>query len=246
MLYINMKPINHGDLDMSGKKVLVVDDDAKTVELVKLYLNRDGYRVLTAYNGNDALQLARESQPDLIVLDLMLPSISGLDVCRILRKESDVPIIMLTALTTDDDRLTGLDLGADDYVTKPFSPRELAARVRAVLRRLPGERGPEKIEHGALSVNFLKHEAFLEGKPLGLTPVEFKVLGALVKEPGRVFSRAQIIEKALGHDFDGFDRTIDVHILKLRRKLEPDPRHPRFIKTIYGAGYKLLEHDGDA
>jgi two-component system alkaline phosphatase synthesis response regulator PhoP len=246
MLYINMKPINHGDLDMSGKKVLVVDDDAKTVELVKLYLNRDGYRVLTAYNGNDALQMARESQPDLIVLDLMLPGISGLDVCRTLRKESEVPIIMLTALTTDDDRLTGLDLGADDYVTKPFSPRELAARVRAVLRRLPGERGPDKIEHGALSVNFLKHEAFLEGKPLGLTPVEFKVLGALVKEPGRVFSRAQIIEKALGHDFDGFDRTIDVHILKLRRKLEPDPRHPRFIKTIYGAGYKLLEHEGDA
>ncbi len=227
---------------MSGKRVLVVDDDVKTVELVKLYLNRDGYRVLTAYNGNDALQLAREGHPDLIVLDLMLPGMDGLDVCRILRNESDVPIIMLTALTTDDDRLTGLDLGADDYVTKPFSPRELAARVRAVLRRLPGERGPEKIEHGELIVNFLKHEAFLEGRSLNLTPIEFKLLGALVKEPGRVFSRAQIIEQALGHDFDGFDRTIDVHILKLRRKLEPDPRHPRYIKTVYGAGYKLLEH----
>jgi two-component system alkaline phosphatase synthesis response regulator PhoP len=238
--------INHKDARMSGKKVLVVDDDVKTVELVKLYLNRDGYRVLTAYNGNDALQLARESKPDLIVLDLMLPGIDGLGVCRILRKESDVPIIMLTALTTDEDRLTGLDLGADDYVTKPFSPRELAARVRAVLRRLPGERGPDKIDYGPLTVNFLKHEAFLEGKPLGLTPVEFKVLGALVKEPGRVFSRAQIIEKALGHDFDGFDRTIDVHILKLRRKLEKEPHHPRMIKTVYGAGYKLLEHDGNA
>jgi len=225
--------------------VLVVDDDVKTVELVKLYLNRDGYRVITAYNGNDALQMARENHPDLIVLDLMLPGINGLDVCRTLRSESEVPIIMLTALTTDDDRLTGLNLGADDYVTKPFSPRELAARVRAVLRRLPGERGPEKIEHGALMVNFLKHEAFLEGKPLNLTPIEFKVLGALVKEPGRVFSRAQIIEKALGHDFDSFDRTIDVHILKLRRKLEPDPHHPRYIKTIYGAGYKLLENNGD-
>jgi two-component system alkaline phosphatase synthesis response regulator PhoP len=241
-----MKTINNKDSEMSGKKVLVVDDDVKTVELVKLYLNRDGYRVLTAYNGNDALQLARENKPDLIVLDLMLPGISGLDVCRILRKESDVPIIMLTALTTDEDRLTGLDLGADDYVTKPFSPRELAARVRAVLRRLPGERGPDKIEYGPLTVDFLKHEAFLEGKPLGLTPVEFKVLGALVKEPGRVFSRAQIIEKALGHDFDGFDRTIDVHILKLRRKLEKDPRHPGMIKTVYGAGYKLLEQDRDA
>jgi len=230
---------------MAGKKVLVVDDDAKTVDLVKLYLNRDGYRVFTASDGNEALRLARENHPDLIVLDLMLPGISGLEVCRILREKSDVPIIMLTALTTDEDRLKGLDLGADDYVTKPFSPRELAARVRAVLRRLPGERGPEKIEHGALAVDFLKHEAFLDGKPLNLTPIEFKLLGALVKEPGRVFSRAQIIDKALGQDFNGFDRTIDVHILKLRRKLEPDPHHPRYLKTVYGAGYKLLENTGD-
>ncbi|MBN1691950.1 MAG: response regulator transcription factor [Dehalococcoidales bacterium] len=230
---------------MSGKRVLVVDDDVKTVELVKLYLNRDGYRVLTAYDGNDALRIARESRPDLIVLDLMLPGMNGLDVCRTLRQESDVPIIMLTAMTTDDDRLTGLNIGADDYVTKPFSPRELAARVRAVLRRLPGERGPDKIEYGSLSVNFLKHEAYLDDKPLSLTPIEFKILGVLIKEPGRVFSRAQIIDKALGHDFDSFDRTIDVHILKLRRKLEPDPRHPSYIKTVYGAGYKLLENDRD-
>ena len=230
---------------MAGKRVLVVDDDVKTVELVKLYLNRDGYRVLTAYDGIEALHLARESHPDLIVLDLMLPGVDGLEICRILRTESDVPIIMLTAMTTDQDRLTGLDLGADDYVTKPFSPRELAARVRAVLRRLPGERGPEKIEHGELTLNFLKHEAFLAGKPLNLTPVEFKLLGVLVKEPGRVFSRSQIIEKALGYDFDGFVRTIDVHILNLRRKIEPDPRHPRYIKTVYGAGYKLLEVNSD-
>lgn len=230
---------------MSGKRVLVVDDDVKTVELVKLYLNRDGYRVLTAFNGKDALRLARESHPDLIVLDIMLPGMNGLDVCRTLRQESDVPIIMLTALTTDKDRLAGLNLGADDYVSKPFSPRELAARVRAVLRRLPGERGPEKITHGTLTVNFVKHEAYLGNKSLNLTPIEFKVLGALVKEPGRVFSRAQIIETALGNDFDSFDRTIDVHILKLRRKLEPDPHHPKYIKTIYGAGYKLLENDSD-
>ena len=231
---------------MSGKKVLVVDDDVKTVELVKLYLNRDGYRVFTSYDGNEALRIARESHPDIIVLDIMLPGMNGLDVCRNLREESDVPIIMLTALTTDNDKLAGLDLGADDYVTKPFSPRELAARVRAVLRRLPGERGPEKIEHGALLVDFLKYEAFLEGKPLNLTPIEFKILGALIKEPGRVFSRAQIIENALGHDFDSFDRTIDVHILKLRRKLEPNPHQPRYIKTVYGAGYKLLENNSDS
>ena len=226
---------------MAGKRVLVVDDDTKTVELVKLYLNRDGYRVITACEGEEALRLAREAHPDIIVLDLMLPGINGLEICRILRKESDVPIIMLTAMTTDEDKLTGLGVGADDYVTKPFSPRELAARVRAVLRRLPGERGPDMIIHGDLTVDFLKHEAYLNDKPLKLTPIEFKLLGTMVKEPGRVFSRAQIIEKALGYDFDGFDRTIDVHILKLRRKLEPDPRHPQYIKTIYGAGYKLLE-----
>jgi len=225
---------------MPGKRVLVVDDDVKTVELVKLYLNRDGYRVFTAFDGLEALRLARESHPDLIVLDLMLPELDGLEVCRTLRAESDVPIIMLTARTTDQDRLTGLDLGADDYVTKPFSPRELAARVRAVLRRLPGERGPVEIKYDELRVNFLKREASLGGRPLTLTPTEFRLLGVLIREPGRVFNRAQIIEKALGYDFEGFDRTIDVHILNLRRKLERDPKHPRYIETVYGAGYKFL------
>lgn len=226
---------------MAGKRVLVVDDDTKTVELVKLYLLRDGYRVLTAHDGIEAMRLAQEARPDLIVLDLMLPGMDGLEICSNLRKQSDVPIIMLTARTTDDDKLAGLNLGADDYVTKPFSPKELAARVRAILRRLPGERGPEEISHNSLSVNFLKHEAYLDGKPIDLTMVEFKLLGVLVKEPGRVFSRAQLIEKALGYDFEGFDRTIDVHILNLRRKLEPDPKHPKYIKTVYGAGYKLTE-----
>jgi two-component system alkaline phosphatase synthesis response regulator PhoP len=229
---------------MAGKKVLVVDDDVKTVELVRLYLNRDGYQVLTAYDGVEALRLARESCPDLIVLDLMLPDIDGLEVCRTLRHESDVPIIMLTARTTDRDKLTGLDLGADDYVTKPFSPKELAARVRAVLRRLPGERGPEEIKRGELSMDFTKHEAFFAGRPLNLTSVEFRLLGILAKEPGRVFTRASLIEEALGYDFEGFDRTIDVHIVNLRRKLEPDPSHPRYIKTVYGAGYKFVGGEG--
>jgi DNA-binding response OmpR family regulator len=147
---------------------------------------------------------------------------------------------MLTARTTDQDKLTGLDLGADDYVTKPFSPKELAARVRAVLRRLPGEHGPEEITHGELSMDFTKHEAFFAGRPLDLTSVEFRLLGVLAKEPDRVFTRATLIEEALGYDFEGFDRTIDVHILNLRRKLEPDPSHPRYIKTVYGIGYKFV------
>ena len=226
---------------MSGKRVLVVDDDAKTVELVKLYLNRDGYRVFTAYDGVEALRLARESHPDLIVLDLMLPGIDGLQICRTLRSESDVPIIMLTAKTTEQDKLIGLDLGADDYVTKPFSPRELAARVRTVLRRLPGERGPVEIKQGKLTLNFGKHEAFIAGMSLNLTPAEFKLLGVFVKEPGRVFSRGELIEKALGYDFEGFDRTIDVHILNLRRKLKKaDTNRSITIETVYGAGYKLV------
>lgn len=227
---------------MPNKTVLLVDDDAKIVELVSLYLKRDGYRVLTACDGTTALKLAREAHPDLIVLDLMLPGITGLDVCRTLREESKVPIIMLTARTTEQDRLIGLDSGADDYVTKPFSPRELAARVRAVLRRTTDEReqGPVEIRQGDLVMNLLTREVSVGGRPVRLTPIEFELLAVLAREPNRVFSRAQLIEKAIGYDFEGFDRTIDVHILNLRRKIEPDPRHSRYIKTVYGAGYRFV------
>jgi two-component system, OmpR family, alkaline phosphatase synthesis response regulator PhoP len=227
---------------MPGKKILVVDDDAKIVELVKLYLLREGYSVLTANDGHEALKIARASRPDLIVLDLMLPGMDGLEVCRTLRTESRVPIIMLTARTTEQDRIGGLDLGADDYVSKPFSPKELVARIRAVFRRTPDEvlqLGPAEVKYGDLTVNFPRHEAFLAEKVLNLTPVEFKLLGVLVREPNFVFSRTQLIEKVLGYDFEGFDRTIDVHILNLRRKLEQDAAHPRYIKTVYGAGYKF-------
>ena len=230
---------------MAGKRVLVVDDDEKTVELVKLYLNRDGYKVDTAHNGLDALELARKNHPDLIVLDLMLPGMDGLEVCRTIRQESDVPIIMLTARSTDQDKLTGLEVGADDYVTKPFSPRELAARVRVVLRRMPGERGPDMITHGTLTVDFLKHEVSNDSRIIPLTEIEFKLLGTMIREPGRVFSRAEIIDKALGYGFEGFDRTIDVHILNIRRKMEDDPSRPKYIKTVYGAGYKLSEVTDD-
>ena len=227
---------------MNNKRVLIVDDDVKIVELVRLYLARDGYHVITAYNGTDALKLARESHPDLLVLDIMLPGVNGLEICRILRAESPVPIILLTAKTTEQDRIVGLDLGADDYVTKPFSPRELAARVRAVFRRTSDnaeDTGPQELKFANLTVNFTRHEAYINQKPLKLTPVEFKLLGVFVREPNRVFSRTQLVEKVLGYDFDGFDRTIDVHILNLRRKLEQTPDQPQYIKTVYGSGYKF-------
>ena len=226
-------------------RILVVDDDANTSRLVKLYLQKDGYTVMVASDGREALEVARDKRPDLIVLDLMLPHVDGLEVCRRLRQESDVPIIMLTARTTDADKLTGLDIGADDYVTKPFSPGELAARVRAVLRRLPGERGPDELRRGDLLLDFRKREAFRHEQPLELTRAEFRLLGVLATQPGRVFSRDQLIEKALGEDFDGYERTIDAHIRNLRRKLEPDPAHPRYVKTVYGAGYAFAEVTGE-
>jgi DNA-binding response OmpR family regulator len=226
----------------SARKILVVDDDPKTVSLVKLYLESDGHKVLCAYDGVEALRLAREERPNLIVLDLMLPGLDGLQVCRTLRAESDVPVIMLTAKTTEGDKLTGLDLGADDYVTKPFSPRELAARIKVVLRRTVSEsleRGPVQAAYGDLKMDFRQHTVSIAGRPVALTPTEFRLLGTLVREAGQVLSREQLIQKVLGLDFDGFDRTIDVHILNLRRKLGDDPAHPRYIKTVYGAGYKF-------
>ena len=222
--------------------ILVVDDDAKTVSLLKLYLENDGHRVLCAYDGVQALRLAREERPHLVVLDLMLPGLDGLQVCRTLRSESDVPVIMLTAKTTEDDRLLGLEVGADDYVTKPFSPRELAARAKAVLRRTPSEsleRGPACATHGDLKVDFRKRAVTVAGRLVDLTPTEFRLLGALVRAAGQVLSREQLIERALGPDFEGLDRNIDVHILNLRRKLGDDPSHPRYIKTVYGTGYRF-------
>ncbi len=222
-------------------RILVVDDDPNTTRLVKLYLQRDGHTVTTAADGVEALNAAREKHPDLILLDIMMPKMDGIEVCRVLRQESDIPIIMLTARTTDEDKLKGLDTGADDYVTKPFSPGELAARVRAVLRRLPGERGPNELRRGDLVIDFRRHDAYRDGTALGLTTAEFKLLGVLALQPGRVFSREQLIEKALGHDFEGYERTVDAHVRNLRRKLELDPTHPAYVKTVYGAGYTFAE-----
>ena len=226
----------------SRRSILLIEDDRKTADIVRLYLEKDGHQVLNAYDGNHGLDMARENKPDLIVLDLLLPGMSGLDVCRALRGESDVPIIMLTALVTEPNKLEGLDLGADDYVTKPFSPRELAARVRAVLRRTTEDSlflGPKEVEHGDLKIDFHRHSVQVKGQDVSLTPTEFRILAVLAREPGRVYSRSQLMDRAFGYDFDGLERTVDVHILNVRRKIETDPNQPRYIKTVYGMGYKF-------
>jgi DNA-binding response OmpR family regulator len=229
-----------------NRKVLVVDDDKKTVDLVRLYLEKDGYQVLLAYDGQQALELARHRQPDLLVLDLMLPKIDGLDLCRILRAETKVPIILLTARTTEDDKLLGLDLGADDYVTKPFSPRELLARVRAVLRRAaPDDAAPEpnELSFGELTMNFPAREVRLRGQVVRLTPKEYRLLEIMAREPNRAFTRLELLERAFGFDYEGLERTVDVHLMNLRRKIETDPARPVYVRTVYGTGYKFGEDD---
>ena len=226
--------------------VLIVEDDPTTTDFVSLYLRRDGHKVLTAGDGEEGLRLARERKPDLVVLDLMLPKLDGVEVCRTLRSESDdVAIVMLTARVDEQDRLIGLNVGADDYVTKPFSPRELAARVRAVLRRTAYARqdaGPQELTAGGLTVDVSRHVATVDDKQIRLTPKELRLLRTLMQEPGRIFSREQLISRVFGDDFEGFDRTVDTHISNLRRKLEGRTDQPRFIQTVYGAGYRF----GDA
>lgn len=225
-----------------SKKILVADDDGKVVDVMKLYLERDGYQVLTAGDGRSTLLTVREKHPDLVLLDLMMPELDGLDVCRLLRTESTVPIIMLTARTTENDRVLGFDLGADDYVTKPASPREVVARVRAVLRRVAekeAERGPRQLCLGSLLVDFRRHEAKIAEERVPLTPTEFKLLKVLATEPGRAFSRTELVDQVLGAGYEGFERTIDAHVKNLRRKIEPDPSHPQFLLAVFGVGYRL-------
>ena len=234
-----MKVSNPGN----SRSVLVVDDDPNVVALARLYLERDGYRVLTAHDGADGLASAREDMPDIVVLDVMLPRLSGLDVCRALRQESQVPIIMLTARVEEEDRLAGLELGADDYVTKPFSPRELAARVRAVLRRSgSGDTtpGPTTLKAGPVEIDRRYRRVMVNGAEVRLTPTEFRLLDQLMRQPGRTFTRDEIIDRVLDDDFDGFDRTVDAHVSSLRRKLgSADAAAARLIQTVYGSGYRL-------
>jgi DNA-binding response OmpR family regulator len=221
--------------------ILVVDDDRKTVDLVRLYLERAGYRVRVGYDGRQALELAREQRPDLVVLDLMLPHVDGLDVCHALRQESgQVPIIMLSARSTEADKLGGLETGADDYMTKPFSPAELVARVKAVLRRADAGVGePAQAVFGALVIDNVRHEARLAGTNVRLTPREFRLLQAMARAPDRALSREDLVERAFGFDYDGLERTVDVHVANLRKKIEPNPTRPIYVLTVPGVGYKL-------
>ncbi len=223
-------------------RVLIVDDDPGIVKVVRAYLEQAGFDVSVAYDGKKAMQIARNDKPDLVVLDLMLPEMDGWDVCRALRKESDVPIIMLTARVEESDKLIGLELGADDYVTKPFSPRELVARVRSVLRRVSGTPSkPKRLSHGEITIDLSRHSVEVRGEAIDLTPTEFDLLATLMEDPGRAFNRSQLLESVQGYAYEGYERTIDVHIKNLRQKVEADSRSPQHIKTVYGIGYKFEE-----
>ncbi len=227
------------------ESVLIVEDDRAVAQLIRLYLVQAGYEVFTAWDGAEGLRLALEHQPSLVVLDLNLPEMDGVEVCRRLRAESNIPVIMVTARIEESDRLAGLDMGADDYVVKPFSPRELTARVKAVLRRTvlsaqqDGDGDVGRLEAGAIVMSLDERTVTIEGRPLTLTPTEFRLLEYFMRSEGRTFSREQLINGSLGYDFDGFDRTVDTHVSNLRRKLKSSGGYDRYVKTVYGFGYKF-------
>lgn len=231
---------------MAQYSVLLVDDDVKLVQLLQTYFNKEGFITYTAGNGLDALKVVRERKPDIIVLDLMLPGLDGWEVCRKIRRDSDIPIIMLTARDEESDRLVGLEIGADDYVTKPFSPKEVVARVKAILRRTNKDvLRNEPIKAGGLTIDLERHQV-MNGKLLvELTPTEFKLLEVLATNAGKVLSRLQIVEQTQGYTFDGYERTIDAHIKNLRRKIESNPKEPYYIQTVYGIGYKFAGDTND-
>lgn len=221
-------------------RILVADDDAKHAQLIRLYLEREGHQVITVGDGRAALDVARARRPDLVVLDVMMPLVDGLDVCRILRAESDVAILMVTARSSENDMLLGLDLGADDYMAKPVSPRELTARIRALLRRAGAVGETDSLVRvGDLEVDPDRFEVRVRGVPVMLTAKEFAILELLAREPGRVFTRTQIIDKAFGFEQDISERTVDAHVVNLRRKIEEDPAEPRYVQTVYGRGYRM-------
>ena len=224
------------------KTILVVDDEPSIAQIAGDYLRHGGFGVITASNGFDALTLTRAQRPDLIVLDLGLPRMDGIEVAKTLRREGNIPIIMLTARIEESDRLAGLELGADDYMTKPFSPRELVARVRSVLRRVDASGdGGDVLRRGDLVIDNARMQVSRDGKSIDLTPTEFQLVAALARKPGRILTRAQLLDAVRGDDAEAFDRAIDTHIKNIRRKIEPDSRRPRYILTVYGMGYKFAE-----
>ena len=225
---------------MAQYSVLIVDDDVKLVKLLQTYFEKDGYNTYSANDGLDALQMVRECKPDIIVLDLMLPGLDGLNVCRRIRKDNDIPIIMLTARDEESDRLIGLEIGADDYVTKPFSPKEVIARAKAILRRAKKEVvGREPIKVGTLIIDLERHQVTKDGQIVDVTPTEFKIMEILAGNVGKVYSRLQIFEQIQGYSFEGYERTIDAHIKNLRHKIEINSKEPQNIQTVYGIGYKF-------
>jgi DNA-binding response OmpR family regulator len=225
------------------KKVVLIEDEESVQEVVRGYLERDGFVVFVAGTGDEGLALCERIGPTLIVLDLMLPDMPGEEICQEIRSRSDVPILMLTAKSAEDERVEGLAIGADDYLTKPFSPRELVARVHAILRRTGGVETPlvERLsfDGGKLVIDTVQHEILVDGEPVDLTPNEYRLLTTLARYPGRVYSRYELINHVQGYDFEGYERTIDVHVKNLRKKIESDPRSPRYVQTVVGAGYRL-------
>ena len=232
--------------DVETRRILLVEDEEQTRSVVEAYLERDGYWVTAAGDGARALEAFGVHRYDVIVLDLNLPKVSGEEVCRRIRDVSDVPIIMLTAKGSEEERIAGLDLGADDYLVKPFSPRELVARVRALLRRSRAESEPQrsKVAYGPLEIDLAGHKVFVDGEEIELTASEYKLLTTLSRYPGRVYSRMELVSKVLGYDFEGYERAIDSHVKNLRAKLGDDPKEPRFIHTVFGVGYRFESPEG--
>ncbi len=234
--------MSHRPYKNSMKKILIVDDEPKIVQLTRDYLERAGYAILTAGDGKSALAAARSEKPDIIILDLGLPAMDGLDVTRALRKQSSVPIIMLTARNEETDKLVGLELGADDYITKPFSPKEVVARVRTVLRRFEAaSAGAEIIRAADVTLDVPRLRATIAERTVELTATEFQLLATLAREPGRVFTRAQLLDAVRGVAIESYERAIDAHVKNIRHKIEPDPREPRYVLSVYGVGYKFAD-----
>lgn len=221
-------------------QILIIEDEIELVKVLRSYLQQSGFRVIDAQRGDKGLALWEQHKPDLVILDLNLPGMDGLDVARHIRQKSDTPILMLTARVEESDQIVGLEIGADDYVTKPFSPKVVVARVRAILRRVKEDRGNEPILHVAdLEIDLAAHTVVRAGEEIELTPTEFNLLSAMARQPGRVFSRLQLLEDAQGVAYEGYERTIDAHIKNLRAKLEKDPKNPQYIETVFGVGYRF-------